>query len=758
MIDVATKPARRLLDELIVRHLSVGQKLTVSQFAEAKRVIVDKNAARRGKWSNAFAPNLVAPMDAFSDPVVRHISTMKPTQCGGTEIVINCILWAICYAPGDMFWVWSNKENSKEFGQGRFLPNLKACAPAAAHLTGSIHDERGEDLKLDNMTIWWRGSPPHGQGIRSLESWPARYVGNDELDRCDPDTPEWMEKRTETFPTKKKLIDLGSPGLEDAGIDLQVKRSAGGGLWYWTPCPSCGAHYVRDFEMTHWIGGRSREVEKVRAETWLLCPVCDERILGYQNAEMVKGGVWAPGWDVRKMRQALDSATGAGAKERAVRALMPPPEEIDRCLHAEHVGFRIGLYERPFSHNPYGDVAAEHVNNGCIRTESWITHKCGRPWSIKGNRADEHELRRLCTPVELGGYRLGTVPAGVLCIATSIDVGEKEAWVIVRGWGRRGGESWLIDARRVQLPVDPQRGGMGSLAALDGFVRKRYPLDPRWCDEHGEVSRGGTHMQNVLTVADSGDGDRTVDVYNWVKRMGGRAVNVFACKGQGHGPSGGGGGGGGQKTQWMSPTETPTAGKAPPGFRPQLLLNVNTHHWKSWVLARLTRQALEVAQETLAGHGGLSGGAMGAGDTLGGGGMDVCVYRFPEAVYEPGAEPGTSSAERMEQYFAQMTSEEKQPVIDRLGRKKLQWVKKTRANHYWDDEVYNAAAIAQIAKGGADLVRCWGLCAGGGEGGGESTKFKVQSSSSDPRPETRSPEPGLPGRRAPGFMDRFRRG
>lgn len=687
--------ATKLFDEVKARVFAPRPKLTVSEWAEKYRVVDAATSPHPGRWSNRNCPHLVGPMDAMGDPLVRHVSIMKPVQCGGTEIVINAVLYWIDCAPGPMFWLWANDKNAVDHNVLRMRPTVKLTPRTASHLTGKPRDEKNNELILDNMVIRYRGVPPHSKGVQNVETWATKYIINDELDRCDPNTPAVMESRTEAYADSCKRVDLGSPGDANQGIHKQVSLSAGGGLDFWTPCPHCGRHFVRHFDMVRWIGGTKAKEEYVRASAWLRCPFCEEAIRGDQNLAMMQRGVWAPDWD----------------EQRPPREnVLPSQDRIDECLHAPHVGFRIGEFSNGFARNAFGDVAVVFVHNKGQATEEWTTRRRGRAWTVRGERMKEHELLTLCTPIEAGGYQLGVVPPGVLAIETAIDVQEKEAWVRVRGWGRGGGESWLIWMERVELPG-------GDLAALDKCVGWSFPLAPpasdgrrAWCDEHGEVPPPGGRMHSVLTVIDSGDGDRTVDVYNWVLRHGGATKNVFAVKGQ---P-----GTGAQATKHV--TVTPLSmrpdGKSEPVAESVLkLINVNTNFWKTWLLGKLRR----------GGDGGAASHADGLAtgestpDTAaaagvvddGGGGIGRCELRFPEAVTEPGVPAHATSAARMAGYFRQLTSEER---VEKLvhGRYVRVWQWREgggRANHYFDCECYGAAALALRSQWGAELQRSFGV-------------------------------------------------
>lgn len=678
--------AEQILAKVFRQHIAAPERLTVSQWADKYRYLADKSAVRKGPWVTDYSPHLRDVMDAFSDPVVRHISIMKPTQCGGTESVINMVLYAIDCSPGDMFWVWANKENAEEFGQERLMPNIKACDRTSGYVSGAKHDETKRNIILSHMTIRFRGAPIHMKAEQNLESWPAKYIANDELDRCAPDTPDIMASRVSAYPTTSKRIDLGSPGAEDQGIDAQVRQAAGGGLYFWVPCPHCGVYFVRNFEMVHWEGGGKAKWEHVKETAWLRCPTCDGKLEGHQNRTLMQKGKWAPDWDETRP---------------IAQNPLPSQARIDECLHANHVGFRIGEFSDPFALNCYGDVAAKFVQNHCQPTEPWTTRMRGRPWSVRGERVQESELKKLCIPIELGGYRMSTVPPGVLYLETAIDVQHKEAWVRVRGWGRLGGESWLVHTERV-----PILGG--DLRALDKCVGWRFPLAKNWCDHNGEaperVDWQTPTMRSCLTCVDSGNTNDDIDVYSWVLRHGGAKRNVFAVKGQ---P---GTANQSSRSQWKTELTSLPSGKPVPGGGLLVLVNVNTMHWKKWVLSRVNEKA--TVESDLGGDiDAISDDEDAQIATNDRGLIGYCVWRFPESTYEPGRPDEQTSAWQLDRYFRQLMSEEFVEV-EKNGKKVRRWMLRAgsgRQNHFFDAECYGAACVALRSRWGSDLTRAFGV-------------------------------------------------
>ncbi len=74
---------------LVARLLKPPPVLTVSQWADAKRVLSREASAEPGKWVTDRAPYQRGIMDSVNDPRNREIYVMSSAQVGKTEIINN---------------------------------------------------------------------------------------------------------------------------------------------------------------------------------------------------------------------------------------------------------------------------------------------------------------------------------------------------------------------------------------------------------------------------------------------------------------------------------------------------------------------------------------------------------------------------------------------------------------------------------------------------------------------------------------------
>ena len=75
------------------------EDLTVSQWAAKYRVLSRESSAEAGPWRNERTPYMVEPMDAITDPAVRHITVVASSQVGKSELELNAIGYIIDQDP-----------------------------------------------------------------------------------------------------------------------------------------------------------------------------------------------------------------------------------------------------------------------------------------------------------------------------------------------------------------------------------------------------------------------------------------------------------------------------------------------------------------------------------------------------------------------------------------------------------------------------------------------------------------------------------
>ena len=99
--------------------------LTVSEWADAHRVLHGRAANEAGPWRTERTPYLKGIMDALSprDPAQRVVF-MKGAQVGGTEAGNNWLGFIVHHAPGPALAVLPTVELAKRASQQRIDPMI----------------------------------------------------------------------------------------------------------------------------------------------------------------------------------------------------------------------------------------------------------------------------------------------------------------------------------------------------------------------------------------------------------------------------------------------------------------------------------------------------------------------------------------------------------------------------------------------------------------------------------------------------------
>ena len=478
--------------------------MTVSQWADTYRGIAVGDT--KGQWRTSRTPYLRRPMDAFAHPKVRRITLMKGSQSGGTEATLNMLFYAVDRSPGLTMVIYPDAGSSREQKAERLDPNIAATPVIANRLRSGRADSKTSKIRFDSMTLLYRGTVSEHQ----MESFPARNVIVDELDRCGRRTAHLAAQRVKTY-ADSKLVLVGKPSIAGMGIDAEYARSDQ--RVYMVPCPHCGVYHERTFSRVRWPGikngeesddtrditGGEEAESRARAEAWLKCPRCGGRCGAELNHWQLGLGVWCPkGHTVGLLRKVgpTDPADPCGQWEQKPGELSPPD------TGSEHEGYHIPEWISGLLSNPYGEAAAAYIARRGEIDQDWVADHAGKGWRLTGGAVEVKAIRKAIDADQAHGlaYKMGTVPAGVLVLVAAVDVQEQGCWASVYGFGERGEHQYLV--WRGYVPTPPTSEGM-SLAALDDVLyRRRWPM-----------AAGGS-MEITARCIDTGD--RTDEVYAYI--------------------------------------------------------------------------------------------------------------------------------------------------------------------------------------------------------------------------------------------------
>ena len=460
--------------------------LTVSEWAEAHRVLSRENSAEAGPWRNARTPYLVEIMDSFTDPKVEKISLVASSQVGKSELELNIIGYIIDQDPGSILYIQPTVDDAKKFSRLRIAPMIRDSAT----LRSKVADIKSRDSGNTMLQKSFPGGMLTIVGSNSasgLASTPAKYVLGDERDRwalsagTEGDPWKLAEARTTTF-YNSKMVDVSTP--TDKETSPIAKSFNEGTRERWChKCPHCGeySNIVFDdikFEFDTIGSGRKKDYI-VTSISWC-CPEC-----GCLSSE-------------EEMRR------------QPAKWIAENPDAYQKG----HRSFWLNAFSSPWQ--GWGKVVYAFLvaRKDPQRLKVVYNTMLGELWEDRGDLEDEDTM--LARREDYGAREDGTpveLPQGVLVLTCGVDTQDDRLEYEVVGHGHYG-ETWGI--KKGIIMGDP--GYNEPWERLDEVVSHVYKF------------KDGTGLTISMTFVDSG-GHKTQHVYNQCRARLQR--RVFAIKGQG---------------------------------------------------------------------------------------------------------------------------------------------------------------------------------------------------------------------------------
>lgn len=462
------------------------ENLTVSEWAAKYRVLSRESSAEAGPWRNERTPYLVEPMDAITDPTIRHITVVASSQVGKSEMELNAIGYIIDQDPGSILYIQPTLDDAKKFSRLRISPMARDCA----RLRTKIADVKSRD---SGNTILQKTFPGGmltivgSQSPSALASTPARYIIGDERDRwalsagTEGDPWALAEARTTTF-YNAKLIDVSTPTIKGASA-IEKSFNAGTRERWCSQCPHCGEWHniVFDdikFDFESIKHGRLTEYV-VKSVGWA-CPSC-----GCLSTE-------------------------SEMRAQPARWIAQNPEAHQRG----HRSFWLNAFASPWK--SWTDIVYAFLTAHKDPQKLKVVYNTllGECWEDRGELDDEDTMlaRREDYGTRADGIPV-ELPKGVLVLTCGVDTQDDRLEYEVVGWGHYY-ESWGI--KKGIIMGDPNDDAPWK--RLDDVI------------DHVYTFAGGKGLKISITFVDSG-GHKTQSVYKQCRARANR--RVFAIKGVG---------------------------------------------------------------------------------------------------------------------------------------------------------------------------------------------------------------------------------
>ena len=446
------------------------RRLSVSEWADAHRVLSSKASSESGPWRTKRTPYLKEIMDCLSlHSSVQRVVVIKSAQVGLTEVALNFVGYVIDHAPASMLVVVPTLEVRDRWIMQRLHPMLRETPVLIGHFDAkrSRDSANSKDIKdfTGGMLVLSGANSPS-----SLRSMPIRYVVNDELDafpwdaKGEGDPLGLIRARQSNFPRRKEL-NISTPTIKEASrIDEEYEKSDQ--RRYHVPCPECGDLLILRWQNLSWDNALTR--------AWYICEHCGSEIEEHHKPRMLADGRWVPG----------------------------NPSSTVRGYHINGLYAPIGL---GFS---WIELARQWKDSqdDPSKLKRFINTVLGEAWEDRSRDIKPNALMERSEP-----YPLRTVPPGCMIITAGVDTQDDRLSVQLLGWGRQE-TCWVLDW--VELPGNPAQAQVWN--RLTELLTT--PLH----------NRNGVELHVQATAIDSG-GHHTHDVYRFVRSQ--AAKRLMAIKG-----------------------------------------------------------------------------------------------------------------------------------------------------------------------------------------------------------------------------------
>jgi phage terminase large subunit GpA-like protein len=428
-LSSALRPSREWCKG-IMKSLRPPPKLRLSEWADANFALSAESAAEPGRWrSLAYQRGI---MNAITDPDVERVSVKKAARIGYTKMVDAAIGYYIHNDPCPIMVVQPTVEDAEGYSKEEIAPMVRDC-DVLTSLVGAAPPRRGRpkkgakgesSTKTSAETILHKSFPGgvlsmvganSGRGFRRVS---RRVVIFDEVDGYpasagnEGDPIKLGERRAEYYWNRK--IIAGSTPLIAGASRIEELYNAGDRRRFYVPCPHCQHMDFLRFsqEYGEGEGGHLMKWDDDPALAHFVCSNkdCGKKIEEASKRDMIEAGEW----------RAAGEFNG-------------------------HASFSIWTAYSLSPNASWQQIAKEFLDakNDPLKLKTFVNTVLGETWQERGEAPEWERLRN-----RSGGYRIGTVPDGVIVLTCGVDVQKDRFYYEVVGWGANK-ESWSIDAGEI---------------------------------------------------------------------------------------------------------------------------------------------------------------------------------------------------------------------------------------------------------------------------------------------------------------------
>lgn len=405
----------------IYRTLATGvaprRHLTVSEWADANRILSSKESAEPGHWRTDRNPILKEPMDCFSArSSVREVVLQFPIQIGKTSIAQNVLGYSMIERPGPIMVALPAEVSMNKWISQKLNPLLAETDAVRSVLTSTATRDGAnrrefKDFAGGQLYLEHAGSPAR------LKSTSVKLLIVDELDefadnlQTGDDPLALLQGRISAFSAVARVLYISTPTIKGRSR-IEELYEASDQRRYYVPCPDCGHRQPLEWHGLKWQKNDANEISDVA----YVCRECGVLIPERKKPAMLAAGHWKPAHPNRKRR-----------------------------------GYQINCLAYPPGLGPnWRELAQMWVDsqNDPARLKTFINDRLAETWEDQVTRTiRQHTLADLAEP-----YPLRFAPDGVLAVTAGVDTQDNRLELTLIGWGEKM-RMWVLDY--LVLPGDP---------------------------------------------------------------------------------------------------------------------------------------------------------------------------------------------------------------------------------------------------------------------------------------------------------------
>lgn len=494
-------------------ELAPPPPLTILEWAEKYRELSPEESANPGQYSMTLTPALRGILAAASDPAVRKIVAQKSAQVGYTAgIVCNVIGYHMHWRPSVIVAMFPREKSAKDFASEKMEPMIRATRVLAERVdlrsrsagTGiSRRHYPGGLLKLvaSNSPSDVKSSSGRVGIVEEPDDTNANVGGQGNAITL-------LGERTKTYAPDDLQLIGGTPTAKATSLICKEMRSTDQ-RYFQVECHSCGERHAMEWGNVTIPGLALSDEDKALPAAALDAKWPAREVFGRARWEDAYytcphcGTVWTDDERISNIGRT---------------ALLPPLFGWVPTADSSTPGFYLNELLSTFDGSRLPELArkylialAEFETGQPEKMIAFWNSTLGLPWEYRGELPEEDELRERAE-----GYAEWTAPAGGLVPLLFVDVQHDRlactVWVV-----GRGEELWL--AYWGELPGRTVVSHAGAWVELEALLQRTV------------LHASGACIPIAAVGIDSGDGQTSEAVYDFVRKHDKRDRPVLATKG-----------------------------------------------------------------------------------------------------------------------------------------------------------------------------------------------------------------------------------